>query len=133
LEQETEARVSRNSELVIIPVKVEAGGLWSSVFGGGWEFFGNHIKSVEFLNGSSWEEVGLARITALDPKDEDKTITVEVGIHKMVEAYAELLSQDTYASHSMAQSFYGNSEFDFDAMTSDCVIQQMVYGEVVYG
>lgn len=133
MEQETEARVSRNSELVIIPVKVEAGGLWSSVFGGGWEFFGNHIKSVEFLNGSSWEEVGLARITALDPKDEDKTITVEVGIHKMVEAYAELLSQDTYASHSMAQSFYGNSEFDFDAMTSDCVIQQMVYGEIVYG
>ena len=125
--------MSRNSELVIIPVKVEAGGLWSSVFGGGWEFFGNHIKSVEFLNGSSWEEVGLARITALDPKDENKTITVEVGIHKMVEAYAELLSQDTYASHSMAQSFYGNSEFDFDAMTSDCVIQQMVYGEVVYG
>jgi hypothetical protein len=133
LEQETETRPSVNSELVIIPVKVEAGGLWSSVFGGGWEFFGDHIKSVEFLNGSSWEEVGLARITALDPKDEDKTITVEVGIHDLVKAYAELLSQDTYASHSMAQSFYGNSEFDFDAMTSDCMLQQMVYGEIVYG
>lgn len=133
MEQETETRPSVNSELVIIPVKVEAGGLWSSVFGGGWEFFGDHIKSVEFLNGSSWEEVGLARITALDPKDEDKTITVEVGIHDLVKAYAELLSQDTYASHSMAQSFYGNSEFDFDAMTSDCMLQQMVYGEIVYG
>jgi hypothetical protein len=133
LEQETKTRPSVNSELVIIPVKVEAGGLWSSVFGGGWEFFGDHIKSVEFLNGSSWEEVGLARITGLDPKDEDKTVTVEVGIHDLVEAYAELLSQDTYASHSMAQSFYGNSEFDFDAMTSDCMLQQMLYGEIVYG
>lgn len=133
MESETTTRPSVNSELVIIPVKVEAGGLWSSVFGGGWEFFGDHIKSVEFLNGSSWEEVGLARITALDPKDEDKTITVEVGIHDLVKAYAELLSQDTYASHSMAQSFYGNSEFDFDAMTSDCMLQQMVYGEIVYG
>ena len=133
MEQETKTRPSVNSELVIIPVKVEAGGLWSSVFGGGWEFFGDHIKSVEFLNGSSWEEVGLARITGLDPKDEDKTVTVEVGIHDLVKAYAELLSQDTYASHSMAQSFYGNSEFDFDAMTSDCMLQQMVYGEIVYG
>ena len=133
MEQETETRPSVNSELVIIPVKVEAGGLWSSVFGGGWEFFGDHIKSVEFLNGSSWQEVGLARITALDPKDEDKTVAVEVGIHDLVKAYAELLSQDTYASHSMAQSFYGNSEFDFDAMTSDCMLQQMVYGEIVYG
>jgi hypothetical protein len=133
MESETTTRPSVNSELVIIPVKVEAGGLWSSVFGGGWEFFGDHIKSVEFLNGSSWEEVGLARITALDPKEEDKTITVEVGIHDLVKAYAELLSQDTYASHSMAQSFYGNSEFDFDAMTSDCMLQQMVYGEIVYG
>ncbi len=133
MEQETEARPSRNSELVIIPVKVEAGGLWSSVFGGGWEFFGSHIKSVEFLNGSSWEEVGLARITGLDPKDEDKTVSVEVGIHDLTKAYAELISQDTYASHSMAQSFYGNSEFDFDAMTSDCMLQQMLYGEIVYG
>lgn len=131
---ETETRPSRNSEYVILPIQVEAGELWSATFGGGWESVGNdHIKSIKFLDGADWNEVGLARITAEDPNDEDKTITVEVGIQDLTKAYSELATGQFYhCGQHIAQDFYG-SGFDFDACSSDGMIQQMVYGKTIFG
>lgn len=130
---ETVEKPNANAEHIIVPIVVEAGALWSSTFGGGWEFGGDHIKSVEFLNGSAWDTVGLARITAEDPKDEDKTITVEVGVHDLVKAFTDLVSSDFHhCGQHIAQDFYGH-DFDFDTCSSDGMLQQMVYGKIIYG
>lgn len=130
---ETETKPNANSEYIIVPIVVEAGALWSSTFGGGWEFAGDHIKSIEFLNDASWDKVGLARITAEDPDNEDKTISVEVGIHDLTKAFADLVASDFgHCGQRIAQDFYGH-DFDFDTCSSDGMIQQMVYGKVIYG
>lgn len=131
----TKIKPNANSEYVIVPIVVEAGELWSATFGGGWESVGNdHIKSVEFLNDADWQTVGLARITAEDPEDEGSTVTVEVGIHDLTKAFADLASGQFYhCGQHISQDFYGGAGFDFDACSSDGMIQQMVYGKVVYG
>lgn len=117
------------SDKVTVNVRREfdADELWSMIFGAGgetWAWWHN----VDFLDGSDWDKHGRVYLEADDPDhegDPDECVGAVFTIDDVVRALEELVD------HSLVMRDLQRE--DFDASSADCVMQQMLYGEIVWG
>lgn len=118
--------LERDDSKVLICRAVDKDDLWADVFGGGYEFL-PWWRDVTFPNGD-WETHGTAVVTVLDPDDPDEqeTITKELTVTDLANAWSALT---TSGFHHCGN----NTLDDADACTSDAVLQQAVFGGIIYG
>lgn len=114
------------SEKVIISIQMEAEEVWSNVLGSAWEDW-DWWQEIKYSDGSSWDKVGEITVSITDPDDEngEKVITKTLNVHDLAKAYGELVAEN-----------YGGTNLnihDLDAVYGDCVLQQAIFGEVIYG
>jgi hypothetical protein len=112
------------SEKVIITIQMDAQEVWSNVLGSAWEDW-DWWEKIKYSEGSDWDKVGEITLSITDPNDEENVITKTLGVQDLAKAYAELASKN-----------YGGTNLDIhdlDAVYGDCVLQQAVLGDVVYG
>ena len=102
--------------------------LWSSIFGSSWEQW-EWWNSYSFLDGGDWDKSCSVRIHWWnDPDDHSEGITSRlIDITDIVSALETLVT----AGYTTVAS--GLEDFDFDASSGDCVIQQACFDEVIYG
>ena len=96
--------------------------LWSSVFGSGFETWSWWV-SVEDGPFTDWETPGTVDLTIDDPEHGEgsgKTITKTVSIDELRAAVKALELDDEELE-------------DIDAEVGDAILQQAIFGEVVYG
>ena len=100
--------------------------LWSAVFGSAWETW-DWWWSIKYID-CNWDVVGKVKIVACDPDDEDAPkVTKTIGLDDIVKAIESLTARDYF---TVARDL---KELDFDACSGDCVIQEAIFGEVIYG
>jgi hypothetical protein len=100
--------------------------LWRMIMGGGWDIWDWWVASE--YRGGDWDIPCTLVVTAWgDDEGEDPSlyVTREINIADVVAALESLVGYGMVGEHLANK--------DFDANTSDCVIQQCVYGEVIYG
>lgn len=115
-----------NTEIVQVTTRYDATELWSMIMGAGWEMWGWWIK-YEY-RGGEWDTPCTLRVTAWgsdEGEDPDEYITTDITIADVVSALTAL--------GGIGMVHADLAKRDFDASSSDCVIQQCVYGEVMYG
>jgi hypothetical protein len=110
---------------ITVPYIISHDALWSRVFGACPEGFGSWWRRLEFLDDTTWETAGIARVWLEDPEDEDKTVQADIR----AEAIALTLSDLTFPDHLRQEILYDNA----DSISADAVIQHIVYGEIVFG
>ena len=106
------------------PYVIDADALWSRIWGADPEGH-SWYHSLRFLNGCNWEHHGTAEVVMEDPEDEDKVVTYRVT----VETLALALSDLSFPDHLRRDIL----DDDADCGSADGVIQQAVYGEIVFG
>jgi hypothetical protein len=110
---------------VTIPVQVDAAELWSNVFGSGWDSWW-WWRGVKYLGSADWDKPGLVSITAADPElwddERDATITKTFSITDLTKSVAWWMERHPEQDIE-----------DFDGDSGDCIVQHMIYGEVVWG
>jgi hypothetical protein len=112
---------------VNVAKEYDADDLWSMIFGAAGETW-NWWHSVDFLDGADWDKAGRVYLEADDPDHEgerDEFVNGTFTIDDVIKALTEL------ADHPMVMRHLQNE--DFDACSADCVMQQMLYGETVWG
>jgi hypothetical protein len=97
---------------------------WSEIFGST-EFTFDWWLKVKYLDGASWEKPGLVEITVLDGNNE--RLTKVLGIEDLVIAYEDVVTQGL--GHCGGVVDIEN----MDECASDLVLQQAMFGEVIYG
>lgn len=110
---------------ITVPYIISHDALWSRVFGACPERFGSWWRRLEFLDDTTWETAGIARVWLEDPEDEDKTVQADIR----AEAIALTLSDLTFPDHLRQEILDDNT----DCISADAVIQHIVYGEIVFG
>lgn len=112
---------------VKVAKEYDADELWSMIFGAAGETWDWWLK-VDFTEGG-WDEHGTVMLQAWHPDDEGyeegQTCVGYFTISDVVAAL-EALSGNPFVMRHLSNE-------DFDAASSDCVMQQMLYGEVVWG
>lgn len=119
--------LERDDTKVIICHAINKDDLWSDVFGSGWEE-AHAFRDVEFLDGCDWETNGQAKVTCLDPDDpsEQETMTAVITVIDLANAWSDLTTRGFTHCHGLPLD-------SADACTSDAILQQAVYGDIVYG
>ena len=115
-----------NDKTVYVRTRYDSTDLWSMIMGAGWDTWDWWV-SYRYEDGD-WDESCSLIVTAWgddEGEDPDLYVTKEISIHHVVAALESL------SGNAMVQRHLAN--MDFDASSSDCVLQQCVYGEVVYG
>jgi hypothetical protein len=85
-------------------------------------------QDVTYADGYEWDthpsdrDLPFLTLVVDDPMDEDETVTKQVSVNDLVKAYSALVTKG-----------YELDWEDHDAYSADGVIQQAVFGEVVYG
>ena len=110
---------------ISVPYTIDTTNLWSRIWGSDPYAFGSWWRNVEWLDGSDWNKVGTVRVTLEDPEDEEKTVTRDVSINDIATA----LSAPSFPHHLRQNIMDDNA----DCIDSDAVIQQIVYGEIIFG
>ena len=111
---------------VSVTTDYDATELWSMIMGAAWETWDWWV-AYEY-KGGDWDKPCTLTVTAWgDDEGEDPAlyVTRNVTVTDVATAIGKLATWGMVATHFMNQ--------DFDASSSDCVLQQCVYGEVVYG
>lgn len=114
------------SSKVMVTTEYDATELWSMIMGAAWETWDWWVD-LDYLGGD-WDKPCVLRVTAWgDDEGEDPALYVvrDITIDDVVAALGALRAVPIVREHL--------SNEDFDAVSSDCVIQQCVYGEIVYG
>lgn len=106
------------------PYIIDADILWSRVFGADPEVAGSHWRGIAFMEGD-WCCSGLVEVLLEDPNDEDKTVSRLITISDITAA----LSDVAFPAHLRQEILDDNA----DCISADAVIQQIVYGEIIYG
>jgi hypothetical protein len=107
---------------MLITTEVDAAEFWLNVVGSGFDTWSWWTGWV-FEDGSSWDEPGAILIDAIDPDTGEVLATDRrVSIEDMGRAYGMLASRG-----------YRLAWDDLDASGADCIVQQVVFGEVVFG
>lgn len=115
-----------SDKTVYIRTRYDSTDLWSMIMGAGWDTWDWWVAYR--YEGGDWDEPCSLVVTAWgddEGEDPDLYVTKEISIRDVVAAL-ESLSGNALVSRHLAN-------MDFDASSSDCVLQQCVYGEVVYG
>jgi len=110
---------------VMVTTEYDATELWSMIMGAGWETWDWWID-YEY-KGGDWDKPCTLRVTAWgDDEGADPALYVirDITIDDVVAALGALRAVRIVREHL--------SNEDFDAVSSDCVIQQIVYGEIFY-
>lgn len=113
-----------------VTMTVDPNELWSNVFGTAGDSFW-WWRIVDFIEGD-WDTVGKVRLGIANPDDETKIKTKTVGIDDVVAAVSKVLDKG-YRDACTGKPIAVGPDMDWDACTSDCVLQVLVLGEVVYG
>ena len=111
---------------VMVTTEYDATELWSMIMGAGWETWDWWVE-LDYLGGD-WDKPCMLRVTAWgDDEGADPALYVirDITIDDVVAALGALRAVPIVREHL--------SNEDFDAVSSDCVIQKIVYGEIVYG
>ncbi len=110
-------------ETVTITRTIDAVEFWSSIMGST-EFMGEQWLKVKYHGESDWDKPGSVIITADNGEEEvSKTLTIEV----LVQAYEAVIAKPYYHCG-------GTVDIDnMDECASDIVLQQAVFGDVIYG
>lgn len=107
---------------MLITTEVDEVEFWENVVGSGFETWSWWTGWV-FEDGSSWLDPGAILIDAIDPDTGEVLATdARVSIEDMGKAYGTLVSKG-----------YRLAWDDLDASGADCIVQQVVFGEVVFG
>lgn len=115
-----------SDKAVYVRTRYDSFDLWSMIMGAGWDTWDWWVAYR--YEGGDWDEPCTLSVTAWgddEGEDPDLYVTKEISIHDVVAALESL------SGNAMVQRHLANN--DFDASSSDCVLQQCVYGEVVYG
>jgi hypothetical protein len=107
---------------ITLTTKVNTEEFWLNVVGSGFETWSWWTGWV-FDRGYSWEVPGAILVDAIDP-DTGEVLAIDhrVTLYDMAQAYSHLVSNG-----------YRLVWDDLDASGADCIIQQCVFGEVVFG
>ena len=118
--------MSTEKMTVIVPMRFDADELWSQIMGAGWDIWDWWV-GCKYVGGD-WDKHCTLVVTSWGEDEGDDPnlyITREITIDDVVLALEALKDYGMVSEHLANQ--------DFDANTSDCIIQQIVYGEVIYG
>ena len=96
--------------------------LWSSICGSAWESWEWWLGWK--YEGGDWENPCTLWVVAENPYD-DGAITATVTVDDLARAIEDL-QHSTVVMAAVVSS-------DFDALTGDIIMQQAIFGEVVYG
>jgi hypothetical protein len=110
-------------ETVTISRTMDAEEFWSSVLGST-EFMGEQWVSVRYRGDATWEVPGIVTITADNGEEQ---VTKSLSIEDLVQAYEVVVSKGYH---------HCGTRIDIDNMdecASDIVLQQAVFGDVIYG
>jgi hypothetical protein len=111
-------------ETVTLTRTMDAAEFWSSVMGS-LEFMGEYWRKVKYHGDATWEVPGIVTITADNGEGEEiaKSLTIE----DLVQAYEAVIAKPYYHCG-------GTIDIDdMDECASDIVLQQAVFGDVIYG
>lgn len=111
---------------VVIAITKDADEFWSEIMGGEPWIYLEWYKAVKYEKGTDWDKHGRIKLEMEDPNDEDKTIKKTLDVGDLAKAFADLSQQGWHHCN-------GASLDNYDLCTSDAVIQQAFYGELVYG
>ena len=118
--------MERDDTKVLICVAKDKDEVWSNVFGSGWEYL-DWITSVTYKEGD-WDTHGIAVVTYLDPEDprEEATLSKELTVVDLANAWSNLTTSGWVHC--------GEESLDEpDACSTDAVLQQALFGELIYG
>lgn len=107
---------------ITLAVEFDAVEFWSAALGSGWETW-SWWYVVDY-QGGDWDKPCLVNVMVSDPEgdDESETVCKSFTLDDLVKAYGVLVGK----GHRL------NPE-DMDACDGDALIQQAIFGEVVYG
>ena len=117
--------LQKDDTKILICRAVKKDDLWSDVFGSGGDVMPWWIN-VEFID-CTWDTHGQAKITALDPDDPDEqeTLTKVITVQDLADAMSALTEGGfTHCG--------GHPLDSTDECTGDVILQQAVYGDIVY-
>lgn len=123
-------------------IEVNPEEVWEQAFGTSGETWGWWV-SIDFFDGATWEadNGGFVRLTITDPDDADAddaeqgTITKDVRVADVLAAVQTAVDKgylDTCTGTPLANKLT-EGDLDWDACTSDVVLQVAVLGDVIYG
>jgi hypothetical protein len=103
------------------------GELWASVFGSAPDYWGWTV--IEFLEGD-WDTPGRAKVTIIDPDDPTYVVAVrELTMDHIWEALDKAVAA-RYTDVCTGRPIHETCEWD--ACTSDVILQLAVLGEIMY-
>jgi hypothetical protein len=108
---------------VTIPFVMKDEEFWSEVLGST-EFTNEWWLRVKYLDGASWDKPGLVQLTIGDGEGNDLTRTLSLA--DIVEAYKAVVEQGYHHCGSKIDIF------NMDECASDIVLQQAMFGDVIY-
>ena len=115
-----------NKKTVRVTTEYFSTELWTMIMGAAWEQWDWWVK-YEY-RGGDWDTPCTLVVTAWgsdEGEDPEEYITKHITIDDVVSALEAL------GGYGMVHKDLARR--DFDASSSDCVLQQCVYGEVIYG
>lgn len=105
-------------ETVLITRRIDAAEFWSEIFGSGLETW-PWWQEFTFLDGAEWDRPGLVRVRY--EYQENKFNNAAVSLEDLVNAYNVLIKD------------YRLDIDNLDAGTADLILQQAIFGQVIYG
>lgn len=111
-------------------ITMDASELWCRVWGADPYTFGTWWRKVEWLDGADWNKVGDGVAVTLTD-DPDGVSDERDWVTKVItpQDIADALSDPAFPDHLRQNILNDNA----DCIDADAVIQQVVFGEVVFG
>ena len=114
---------------VMVTTEYDATELWSMIMGAGWETWDRWVE-LDYVGGD-WDKPCMLRVTAWgEDQGEDQGENPELYVIRDITIDDVVAALDALRAVPIVREHLSNE--DFDAVSSDCVIQQIVYGEIVY-
>jgi len=117
-------RLATDKVKVMLSLQFDVDELWQRVMGAGWESCPGWL-AYDFVGGD-WDKACILEVAAEDPDDDDAAVTAYITVLDVVNALEELSLED----HWVVGDFVNEN---LDAMSSDAIMQQAVFGDIVYG
>lgn len=113
-----------NNETITIKLEINAQDLWEAVFGSSALSWGYWWLDVDYIGDTEWDKIGKVKLTGLFDENKNikktKTLTLK-----------EIANALPLANNQVSMDLFN---FDnYDAICADAVLQQAVFGKVIYG
>jgi hypothetical protein len=112
------------SNTVDVVIPMDKDDLWSNVFGS-FEGVQEWWLRIDYKGDTTWQKHGLVKLTVMD--GEDKPLTKEVTINDLARAYGQVIKKGYHHCGGPV-----NIE-DMDECASDILLQEVMFGDVIYG